>query len=341
MVKRRFGFTLVELLVVIAIIGILIALLLPAVQAAREAARRSQCSNNLKQIGLGLQNYHSIYKAFPMIRVRDSRCNPVWRSNHINWGARILGQMEQTPIFDRIDWEVWPGWGAPNNANPEGPLRQRIAAYRCPSDSGDGRVTWKDPTGTTRTGGSPHGAYGHTNYVACIGDDYVIRSRARANRGMFFEARWRNQRTDEKVNIASLRDGTSNQLAVSECIIGFPHILGHGSRPPRNQCDQDNGCMGVGNYRTNNNDTRQRGNSWFRGYFPASMAFTTLMVPNSRLPDCGQYSGEAMFAARSFHPGVVQAVMADGSTHSFSETIDFATWRWLGNKSDGHPVQVP
>jgi hypothetical protein len=71
------------------------------------------------------------------------------------------------------------------------------------------------------------------------------------------------------------------------------------------------------------------------------MSFTTLMTPNSRLPDCGINSNRAVFGARSFHPGVAQVVMADGSGHAVSETIDWATWRWLGNKADRNPVKVP
>jgi hypothetical protein len=194
------------------------------------------------------------------------------------------------------------------------------------------------------TGGTPHRNYGHTNYVACIGDEYTIAvgtTNRNTGRGIFFEVRercdWATQR-DQKVRIASIRDGTSNTLAASECIIGFPHVYANSSEPSRGP--NDNGCP-LGPWRTNNNDTRQRGNSWFRGYFPASMSFTTLMTPNSRLPDCGISSNRAVFGARSFHPGVAQVVMADGSGHAVSETIDWATWRWLGNKADRNPVKVP
>ena len=341
MVKRRLGFTLVELLVVIAIIGILIALLLPAVQAAREAARRSQCSNNLKQIGLALHNYHDIYRCFPPLRVRDSRAAEAWNSNNISWGARITAQMEQGPIYDRINWEVWPGWAAPNNASPDGPLYPQIPAYRCPTDSGDGQVT-ATIQGVSVTGGGPRVNEGKQNYVACIGDDSHMRTTPAACRGIFFypQRPATGPTRAEKINIASVRDGTSNTVAVSECIIGYPLVRVDPTVPPFDQWAAGNGCP-LTPVRTNTNDTAQRGSAWFRGYEPCSLAFTTLMTPNSPFMDCGAGSATAATAARSFHPGVVQTAIADGSTHAVSETIDWATWRWLGNKDDGNPVQVP
>ena len=344
--KRRYGFTLVELLVVIAIIGILIALLLPAVQMAREAARRSQCSNNLKQTGLALHNYHDTYKCFPPVRVRDANCGAnTWETSNINWLARITPQMEQNPIYQRIDFTLWPGWTGVNAASPDGPLRQTIQAYLCPSDSGEGGVSWTAPDGSRVSGGTPHRNYGHTNYVGCIGDDYTIAvgtSGRTTGKGIFFEARYdcnmgRNTPV-QRVNIASIRDGTTNVLAASECIIGFPQVDANSNEP--SPSPSDNGCP-IGPWRTNTNDTRQRGNSWFRGYQPASMVFTTLMTPNSTLCDCGVNSDRAAFAARSFHPGVVQVVMCDGSAHAVSETVDWVTWRWLGNKADGNPVSLP
>jgi prepilin-type N-terminal cleavage/methylation domain-containing protein len=333
--KRRTGFTLVELLVVIAIIGILIALLLPAVQAAREAARRSQCANNLKQIGLALHNYVDTAKSFPPARVRDERHPQSWNSNNINWAARILAHMEQSALYEATDWTVWPGWDPPNNVV----RNQVVKGFLCPSDGGEGRVPWTAPDGTRVVGGSPSSSWGHTNYVGSIGDDFRIRTRARDNRGMFYEMRYRNSgEAAGPVTFASIRDGTSNTVVVSECIIGFPRLQANSTEPnPRVQ--NDNGCATGGSPDTDGG--RARGNSWFRGYNPASIAFTTLMTPNSPLYDCGLNSDRTAYAARSFHPGGVQCVFADGSGHFISETIDWSLWRWLGNKSDGNPVQVP
>jgi len=114
--RRRLGFTLVELLVVIAIIGILIALLLPAVQAAREAARRSQCANQLKQFGLALHNYHDTFKAFPAATGPGVKANlgaTAW-DNWNGWGgiAPLTAFMEQNALFDRVTWDVYWNWNA-------------------------------------------------------------------------------------------------------------------------------------------------------------------------------------------------------------------------------------
>jgi hypothetical protein len=290
--------------------------------------------NNLKQIGLALHNYHDIYKCFPPLRVRDQRANQTWRSNNINWAARILPQMEQTPLYDQIDFAHWEetAYFGPH----DGVRRVEVSAYRCPTDGGHGRIAWTDPSGNRVTGGAPNLNYGHINYVACIGDRATHPTRARDARGIFFALRRRGRDLNESVNIAAVRDGTSNTVAVAECVIGFPHLVTNASGW---SWPDNNGCPTSGN--PTGSSTRQRGNSWFRGYFPSSMSFNTLMSPNSRLFDCGNNSNNAMFAARSLHPGVVQCSMADGSTHAVSETIDWATWRWLGNKADGNPAQVP
>ena len=138
----RTGFTLVELLVVIAIIGILIALLLPAVQAAREAARRSQCSNNLKQVGLALHNYHDVYRTFPRWAY-PADCTGAPGGDNSWWTGftamtMILPYMEQGAIYDKITWSTRP------EDNPNNQLFRlaTISAYQCPSDT-------KAPFGTS------------------------------------------------------------------------------------------------------------------------------------------------------------------------------------------------
>ncbi len=352
MVRRKSGFTLVELLVVIAIIGILVALLLPAVQAAREAARRMQCGNNLKQIGLSLHNYHDVYKNFPSLRLRNARCpgpnstQQAWNSTNISWHGRILPFIEQQPLYDQIDMGGSHGCASPIWWNTAGPMRdvvQRavLPAYRCPSDPGVGGLIWTDPGGTKRTGGRPNQNYGHNNYVGSIGHNTDVETRVINSRGIFTEMRHRSA-TDrgESVGLQHVLDGTANTLMVSECLIGFPHRQQNSSfqGSPDAVTAQNNGCSNGG---PSTGTTRQRGNSWFRGYFPAGNTFTSLMTPNSRLYDCGSNTGAAMFAARSLHPGGVQSAMAGGSTHFFAETIDWNTWKFLGGRADGETVSVP
>ena len=212
------GFTLIELLVVIAIIAILVALLLPAVQQAREAARRTQCKNNLKQIGLALHNYHDIHRAFPPGRTRNTYSGIVsaWYTGNIAWLPRILPQIEQGNIFQTIDWDLGrgtsgtDGHGGVNGANPTGARRQIIPAFRCPSDPGSGRVPWVTQAGVAVTGATPNAGYASTNYVAAVGDA----TRLNANPPGLFGQNTRRQMRD-------ISDGTSNTLIVSETVIGF------------------------------------------------------------------------------------------------------------------------
>ena len=135
---RRQGFTLIELLVVIAIIAVLIALLLPAVQSAREAARRSQCINNLKQIGLGLHNYHSTIDKFPMgnaIAYSDPGVQTTWGT--FSSLAMMLPYVEQTPLYNSCNfaWTVWYGTGNAVNLTV---WNVKVASFLCPSDGNAG-----------------------------------------------------------------------------------------------------------------------------------------------------------------------------------------------------------
>ncbi len=338
--KRRPGFTLVELLVVIAIIGILVSLLLPAVQAAREAARRIQCGNNMKQIGLALHNYHDTFRAFPYARTRNANSGAdTWLTSNINWQTRILAFMEQQPMYNAINWQVWPGWSAPNNVI----MANVLPSYLCPSDGGKGKHPWVDlATGIRHIGPAPHTAYGHTNYVGSIGDDSRLRTNSIV-RGFLIEGRWTSATNRGlTLTMADFLDGTSQTVVVSECIIGSPtsRVNSTLGGTPDAVTATNNGCTSASAVNSNGT-TAARGNSWFRGYEPASIGFTTLMVPNSRLWDCGANSDNTMFGARSNHPTGVQATMGDGSVHFVADNINFNVWRYLGGMKDGQQVQLP
>jgi prepilin-type N-terminal cleavage/methylation domain-containing protein len=338
--RFRRGFTLIELLVVIAIIAILIALLLPAVQQAREAARRSQCRNNLKQIGLALHNYHDVHGQFPPARIRTPAAGEAWTTSNIAWGAHILAQIDQAPLYNQINWEMFqrdPEWAAFN-----GPVwRQVIPAYRCPSDSGRGRVNWITPDGQrvtgsvmpgTRWGGIP---FGPTNYFGSVGTDTNLATAGNSRRGFMME--------NGSIQVRDILDGTSNVLAVSESIIGFPiaavtpQPLTADQDPVLNPAAQPQPCPVSGGTH-NGTVSRQRGLSWFTAERAKSIVFSTLMTPNAPMWDCGANSGDATQAARSYHTGGVHALLCDGAVRFISDNIDRHTWAVLGDRDSQMPV---
>jgi hypothetical protein len=217
-----------------------------------------------------------------------------------------------------------------------------IEAYLCPSDPGDGAFVWTDPTGTQQTGPTPRREDGHTNYVGSLGHDGRLQTVPGTARGWLVEGRYNNANDrGGSISFANFRDGTSNTLMVAECIIGFPTIRANSTRggTPDTVTATDNGCSGTPY--TTANTTAARGSDWFRGYEPASMAFTSLMTPNSKLWDCGNNSDNGMFAARSAHPGGVQVTLGDASTRFVADTVDFNVWKFLGGTKDRQAVQVP
>jgi prepilin-type N-terminal cleavage/methylation domain-containing protein/prepilin-type processing-associated H-X9-DG protein len=206
----RSGFTLVELLVVIAIIGVLVALLLPAVQAAREAARRMQCVNNLKQLGIAIHNYHDTHQTFPSGYIRTSNAQG-W-----GWAALALPFIEQGPLHDRL--HVTRGnldsvilWPPPDLAAL---IQTPLAAFHCPSDTGYD-ANWILPPGSRGRGDIAGIQPGLSNYKGVAGvlspqhrPGNVTPTVSRDSRGIFFG--------NSRMRMAYITDGTSNTLAIGE-----------------------------------------------------------------------------------------------------------------------------
>ncbi len=316
----RKAFTLIELLVVIAIIAILVALLLPAVQQAREAARRSSCKNNLKQIGLALHNYHDINNCFPIgCLFGDLGSDGPSNSNRTTWMARILPQMEQTALYDRMDFNRKRSSPSYDSNNVK---KEIITAYRCPSD----------PVAVATAG------YAATSYVACIGDSYRLYgdggSTAGSQHGTYIQGNgtWaravlNNGReegmfaSNSHCRFRDVRDGLTNTMAISECIVGSDiNVLSSGDA---------NNCQNPGSVSAN------RGYSWMFGT-PGTWPYTTTRTPNVKEVDCERFSIYVNMAARSNHDGGVQVCLGDGGVRFVSENINLQTWRDLGQRNDGN-----
>lgn len=316
------AFTLVELLVVIAIIGILVALLLPAVQAAREAARRMSCSNNMKQIGLAIHNYHDTYKTCPpsFIPFRGGTSAPYPRQNSMSrsggnqagrygpsWAAMILPFMEQQPLHDNIDVNRPISQRGGPNAQVRG---TRIPSYVCPSDvfarEGNALTRYNGPWARSSYGISS--AWDHRNSNFCyawrwwqVETPANVRGFAGAYQGSTF---------------AQVVDGTSNTTAVWEL------RAGPSTTDPRGAWALSRGsivggcgngdCRGINYQPANPDDIHQcvgNGTQW-----------RNIKMHCWATGDCQQ-------GPKSLHPGGAQATLADGSVRFVSETMNLATYR--------------
>jgi len=313
---------LVELLVVIAIIGILVALLLPAVQAAREAARRMQCSNHLKQLALAVHNYESTHRMLPMIAPH---------SNGISAQAQILPFIEQANLADRIDpsQPLMLGSGPNVTLNPVyAGLHDIVLPFLvCPSDNGD--VYLLD--GATRWAG--------TNYLLNAGSgngfNYCEGGSVPTN-GLF----WRGSRT----RFADIVDGTSNTLLMAEGLFGGrAGVSTTVLTDPRRQLQRAAGGGGVCTRTSEdlaaaaaNGYTGSRNGGWLRttGFHITINGFLT---PNADRADISHH-GHVLSSSRSNHPGGVQISLTDGSVRFVSETIPLTTWRALFSRAGGETL---
>lgn len=215
--RSRQAFTLIELLVVIAIIAILIALLLPAVQQAREAARRTQCKNNLKQLGLALHNYHDTYNLFPLgVTYSRNGGTVVTQQGHWAWSASLLPQIDQAPLFSLLQVGVLKPAAANNITGNLGLLQKPLAAFRCPSDSGgplsDNSTSTRtcDFSGVSSTLNTTTAEIARSNYVGVNGE--LVMGGGTGDNGIFR----RNEATKPPVGFRDVTDGLSNTAAIAE-----------------------------------------------------------------------------------------------------------------------------
>jgi len=368
--RTKKGFTLIELLVVIAIIAILIALLLPAVQQAREAARRSQCKNNLKQIGLGLMNYHDVHKTLPPgVTVASNIVPPggtnMTTSNGLAWTYHILPFFDQAPLFKKINSKVAYN-NAANIVNGKAYASTILTAARCPSDSGPDQDT---------SGGVPD--MGLANYVANYG---VGMPSATAHptdvQGIMG--------VNTKVRIRDCKDGMSNVILAAErrnpkiCnVTGWTASAGgaantagvlggctfwaalQGTPTPQyatNPLPQSTApgtpelYQVLGTTRSGDvGDNIIGGTNRLTGNLTGDPNVTSVTVwtaaaagtvkINKTLGNVNTMSGDYQDATTvgfsSWHTGGMQAVLGDGTVRFLSENIDSTIYENLSRKSDG------
>jgi len=342
------GFTLIELLVVIAIIAVLIALLLPAVQAAREAARRSGCVNNLKQIGLGLHNYHSTYDCFPMANgISNAVDGSNWHGPSVL--VFLLNNIEQQAMFNAYNFSGGGVTGAAINytAMCTTVTLSRVASFICPSD----------------TSGPSTYTYG-TNYDCSIGPQFNFnwagRTSSGAGVGMFVDR--------FPFGIKDCSDGSSNTVAFGEALIGdnsaatFNQAEYYNCNPWPSGTNSGDGsasdsvmpnpaavtflntyistCNKAKAAAAQTGQSNDRNSLWAAGRMAQGPITSMLTTPNFMGGDCNEDAGGGMYAMRSRHSGGVNTLFADGSVKFIKNSISQTTWWALGTKAGGEVIDA-
>ena len=350
--SRRHGFTLIELLVVIAIIAILIALLLPAVQQAREAARRTQCKNHLKQLGLALHNYHDVYGQFPLGGACNgggsfNTCNTNFRHEDwsTTWAIALLPYLDQAPL-----WNQWDSSEASRN-QPQ-VTSAELSFMKCPSDIKEAPARGNGNSARPRAGDNADSLYAKGNYGANYGGGYANENSGQD--GMTGAPNWTNPRSRNigvfhsrgqgnrryGAAISEIQDGTSNTVAVGEIL----------KEPGDGSC---RGCWALNHGAVISAYT---GGARISGFFPEDGP-DGIATPNALASDdnnqltpwsdcptfCGGAAGDKQLhcrdcggdgsrggnAMRSRHEGGAQALLGDGAVRFIGENIDRVLYRSL------------
>jgi len=339
--RSRKGFTLIELLVVIAIIAVLIGLLLPAVQQAREVARRTQCMNNLKQLGIALHNYHDALRTFPPNLTPGGTAYNYAKGG---WGvlSHLNPYLEQTNVYNLMDLTlptyVNQGGGvyvfAGGDANTQKAVQTVVPLFLCPSDIGkpvDGGY------GLTTMGPTNYCANQGSGIDTLNGDPAQNGSPLNAD-GVFF--------ADSRVRISDIADGTSNTVAFSESILGegADNATALATTVDRNRVYAylgfssglsltETACQSPASYNT----SQRRGFAWYAGEIRCA-SYNHYFPPNTPKMDCifnnanFGYTAMGWKAARSLHTGGVNLLMCDGQVRFTGNLVDLNIWRAIATR---------